>query len=588
MSRGTAVRAAIALGLLAGFYVYALAWAVGIGLLALWAVRSFGVVLSLPVTVGCGVVAFGVLGGLLASLRKVPFEPGGRPLGRGEAPELWEFVEETARLAGTRPPDEIHLDEDVNAWVCEVGGLLGLLPGTRHLMIGLPFLSALPRGELRAIVAHECGHYVGHHTRLGPVTHRAQLAIGRVGERLRRQWWNPLAWPLVPYAVVFGLVATAVSRRQELEADRAAAGIAGADAMRAALRALRVVGAGWDFYLGAYVSHGLPHGLVPKGVLTGFQEMWDHRREFVARLETGLPIEPPGVFDTHPHLGVRLKALDGLPAEGTVDDEGEARDLLPATLWEACDGLVVDLDGRERVEWAAFTTRSYAAVQREIAEDAYRFLANETGVNPPTLTSVLWNYERGRGEALLAKLAGPLFPSHGLAAIVLSAAYDSDALYYAHHWGGALRLMRQGVRLSAAVGEPVTDPTPTGGFDDLAADVTYRDTDWDMAVTVHGLLLIPFEGRQPPKGLSETGRPYQRLRELVGRNSPLTYTRHETLWLPYAHWTSAHVENDKPLRLTFETRDGARHTLGEHYAPMRFGEPARLLRTRLAAYGIGR
>ena len=71
-------------------------------------------------------------------------------------------------------PTEVFLLPEVNAWVAERGGLVGI--GSRRVMgIGLPLMETLTVAQLCAVLAHEFGHYYGGDTSLGPwlyATHR--------------------------------------------------------------------------------------------------------------------------------------------------------------------------------------------------------------------------------------------------------------------------------------------------------------------------------------------------------------------------------------------------------------------------------
>ena len=75
-------------------------------------------------------------------------------------------------------PEDVYLAPDVNAGVAHVGGFVGI--GARPIMIlGLPLLAVLNVSELRGVIAHEFGHYVGGETKLAPFIYRTRDAIGR-------------------------------------------------------------------------------------------------------------------------------------------------------------------------------------------------------------------------------------------------------------------------------------------------------------------------------------------------------------------------------------------------------------------------
>jgi heat shock protein HtpX len=75
-------------------------------------------------------------------------------------------------------PKEVYLIAEVNAWVAQRGGILGV--GSRRVVgLGLPLMRILSVAQLRAVLAHEFGHYYGGDTRLGPLVYSMRSAIGR-------------------------------------------------------------------------------------------------------------------------------------------------------------------------------------------------------------------------------------------------------------------------------------------------------------------------------------------------------------------------------------------------------------------------
>jgi Zn-dependent protease with chaperone function len=64
-------------------------------------------------------------------------------------------------------PAEVYLIPEVNAWVGQRGGFMGI--GSRRIMgLGLPLLETLNVSQLEAVLVHEFGHYYRGDTRLGP------------------------------------------------------------------------------------------------------------------------------------------------------------------------------------------------------------------------------------------------------------------------------------------------------------------------------------------------------------------------------------------------------------------------------------
>src|SRR5918999_6432242 len=123
MRQSFAWRIGVAVALLVGFYVAALA--VALGALAL-AVLQWTTPLpqNIWVTAACVGTGFVILSAIMP--RRRPFEPPGPELPASRAPALHRLVDEVARQAGQEPPERIFVAPDVNAAVLQVGGVLGL------------------------------------------------------------------------------------------------------------------------------------------------------------------------------------------------------------------------------------------------------------------------------------------------------------------------------------------------------------------------------------------------------------------------------------------------------------------------------
>ncbi len=305
-------RAVLALSLMIGFYLLAIVVAV-----LLFAVPYFTVAymnfVSLKLTLGC------VLGGLAILVSLVPrphrFHPPGPELAREDHPRLFEQIEEVAAATGQSMPREVYLDTEVNAWVAERGGFLGI--GSRRVMgLGLPLMQVITVPQLRAVLAHEFGHYHGGDTRLGVFVYQIRAAIGRTIENTGGSAVNGL---FVWYGNWFLRVTHAVSRAQERTADALAARVAGARELAGGLLAVRRAGLSFRAFWNTEVVDVLEaRRRVP--VLSGFAQFLAAPRihgeldELLAQPEEADP------YDTHPPLDERLEALGGAPdaAEGPL------------------------------------------------------------------------------------------------------------------------------------------------------------------------------------------------------------------------------------------------------------------------------
>jgi Zn-dependent protease with chaperone function len=155
-------------------------------------------------------------------------EPG-RPLPRAEAPQLWSLAEEVAERVGTRPVDAIYVTPGAEIAVTERGSLLKKLRGAgqRCLIVGLGVLSGLTQGQLKAILAHEYGHFSNRDTAGGNLALQVQVSMHRMAYGLavkgQAHWLNP-AWLFVyGFNHIFLRITLGASRLQEILADRYAA-----------------------------------------------------------------------------------------------------------------------------------------------------------------------------------------------------------------------------------------------------------------------------------------------------------------------------------------------------------------------------
>ncbi|MBV9774345.1 MAG: M48 family metallopeptidase, partial [Gemmatimonadetes bacterium] len=168
-------RAALAVALLIGFYVFALAIAAGLLYVPYAEAHYLNHVtgrLALFCVAGAGIILWSILP------RPDRFTPPGPRLAPSEHPRLFGLLRSVAAQAGQEMPAEVYVIPDMNAWVAQRGGVMGV--GSRRVMgLGLPLLQALTVRQTGAVVAHEFGHFHGGDTALGPWIYKTRAAIGR-------------------------------------------------------------------------------------------------------------------------------------------------------------------------------------------------------------------------------------------------------------------------------------------------------------------------------------------------------------------------------------------------------------------------
>ncbi|MBL8896548.1 MAG: M48 family metallopeptidase [Planctomycetes bacterium] len=339
-------RAALAVLLMVGFYLLALS--ISVGLMAIPVAEYFAIhrvhfKLALVCVGGALVILWSVLP------RWDRFPPPGVPLREDEQPELFAVIRDVARAAGQAMPREVYLVPEVNAFVAQRGGLMGFF-SRRVLGLGLPLLRTLDADQMRAVLAHEFGHFHGGDTKLGPWIYKTRSAIGRTLQALEGRG-SALRHPFRWYGNLFLRITHAISRAQEYAADRLAARLVGAAPLREGLMRLPALATLYDVYLQRELGPVLSAGRRPP-YAEGYRLFLEHpemvRAAEQITAEAAKQTEPDP-FDTHPPTPLRVQALAALERSETA-----ASDRRPAWSWlrqaEALDEQVLAfLAGRERV-----------------------------------------------------------------------------------------------------------------------------------------------------------------------------------------------------------------------------------------------
>lgn len=305
-SMSLTMRAVLALGLMVGFYVFA------IGLAALLLYMPYAEVvyahrvhpkLVILCLIGAGVILYSIVP------RRSTFEPPGPELDREAQPRLFAIIDELARQTGQKSPAHVYLVADVNAWVAEPHGVMGA--GRARVMgLGLPLLQALSVSELRAVLAHEFGHYHAGDTSLGPLVYTTRAAIGRTIANLQRSN-SILQLPFQWYGKLFLWISLAVSRAQEYAADALGARVAGTDAMISGLQTVHGVAPAFQAYVRSELQPVLGAGFRPP-VAEGFAQFMAAEQVATVMARAVAQELADGVSDssdTHPALRERVEAL---------------------------------------------------------------------------------------------------------------------------------------------------------------------------------------------------------------------------------------------------------------------------------------
>lgn len=197
-----------------------------------------------------------------------------RELKRAEEPRLFAFLDRLADETGAPRPYRVFATPEVNASVFFDVSLLNLLwPTRKNLNLGLGLINVLTLDQLKAVIAHEYGHFAQRSMAVGRWVYVAQQATGQVIHArggldhllqvisqidLRVAWigWIMRVFVWAIRALLdsaFRLVVLAdraLGREMELQADRIAVSVSGSDSLVHALHRLGPADEAWEEAVG--------------------------------------------------------------------------------------------------------------------------------------------------------------------------------------------------------------------------------------------------------------------------------------------------------------------------------------------------
>jgi Zn-dependent protease with chaperone function len=288
-----------------------------------------------------------------------------------EQPRLFEFINRLADEAGAPRAHRVFLSPRVNAAVFYDLSVLNLLfPSRKNLEIGLGLVNAVSLGELKAVLAHEFGHFGQRSMAVGRWVYIAQQiashiiakrdaldsflrGLSRVDLRIAWVGWllSLIVWSIrslmeTVFRVVV-LAQRALSREMELQADLVAVSLTGSDALIHALYKLNVADEAWErslafadseardkrsvsdlFAVQKRIVEKLRHILDDPGygeVLPPPKEKPDEHRLFKTSLA-----QPPRMWSTHPANSEREQNAKRRYVAAAIDDR---------SAWELFEGM---------------------------------------------------------------------------------------------------------------------------------------------------------------------------------------------------------------------------------------------------------
>ncbi|MDI9877113.1 M48 family metallopeptidase [Flectobacillus rivi] len=215
------------------------------------------------ILLGAGIISVGIL--VLIFLVKFVFSKnktnldGYTEITRTDQPQLFALIDEIVMQVGTSFPKKVYLTADVNASVFYDSNFLSMfLPIKKNLQIGIGLMNSLTQDELKAVLAHEFGHFSQKSMKIGSYVYYANQVIHNLlfqndsfGSLIDK--WANLHWIItlgvrVAIYIIIGIQKILqffyklinlnylkLSREMEFHADAIAAHVAGSDALANAL-----------------------------------------------------------------------------------------------------------------------------------------------------------------------------------------------------------------------------------------------------------------------------------------------------------------------------------------------------------------
>lgn len=389
-SSSFATRAIIAVGLMIGFYVLALVLVASL-LGALYVEIAVLKRLNIYITIGCLVAAFAIVRSVF--FVGEAFEPPGPEIVESEQPTLVGAIRSVAAEMSATMPRHIYAIPDVNAFVAEVGGWMGIVGTHRVMAVGVGLLNVDSVSQLKATVAHEFGHYHGGDTKLGGFLYRTRGSLARALAHLDNDESlimvlaaKPFEW----YGEWFLELTHGISRAQELSADAFSVRVAGKRAHIDGLRREAGGGALFGAFLNDEVSPLLDHGFRPANLYEGFRVYLANLDEdgALAAVTTAIGKTTTDKYDTHPSLSDRIAYAEGLPDPNVVDEPALARELLS-------DADAVERSITRQMIDRAVSHLSQTAVEAPWDEALREVVARRMEIASTALAQALGDEDRG-------------------------------------------------------------------------------------------------------------------------------------------------------------------------------------------------
>lgn len=330
-----------------------------------------------------------------------------------EQPQLFSFLNRLADDAGAPRASRVYLSARVNAAVFYDLSILNFFfPSKKNLEIGLPLVNTLTLSELKAVLAHEFGHFAQRSMAIGSWIYIAQqVAAHIIAKRdaldkflkfisnidLRIAWvgWllSLIVWSIRSLTdSLFRLVMLAqraLSRQMEFQADLVAVSLTGSDELIHALHKLQSADDAWSRTL-AFADAEAEKGRAIKDIFD-IQTRIIHKTAHIladenygksptpdsitheTRLFSKGFARPPQMWSTHPANADREEnakrlyvsaAHDARPAWVIFQNESELRETFTARLFTNTDVPVATTEETLKALDSRYNLQQYDPIYR--------------------------------------------------------------------------------------------------------------------------------------------------------------------------------------------------------------------------------
>ncbi len=232
------------------------------------------------IAVGIGLASFGIL--ILIFLLKFIFKSHiiDRShlieINKADEPRLFRLIEEIVNEVHTSFPKKVYLSSDVNAAVFYDSSFWSMLfPIKKNLQIGLGLVNTITETELKAILAHEFGHFSQRTMKVGSYVYNVNQVIfnmlfdNEAYDKLIREWAavsgyfsifvmlavkiiEGIKWVLRKLYQVVNKSYMGLSREMEFHADEIAANVTGYEPLKNSLLRMSLAEHSFNSVLGFY------------------------------------------------------------------------------------------------------------------------------------------------------------------------------------------------------------------------------------------------------------------------------------------------------------------------------------------------